>query len=64
MMTEYKVRITAYVETSQFVEAENEEQACELARQEWSESFIVLNTKTEALSDFSDIIGYEPEELV
>jgi hypothetical protein len=63
MMKEYKVRITAYVETSEFVEAENEEQACRLAEQKWTDAYIVYNPDLQEYSDFSEIIGYEPEEV-
>jgi hypothetical protein len=63
-MKTYKVRITAYVETSIVVEADNDDQACELAQQEWSDNFIVQNTYSKDLSNFSEIIGYEPEEVI
>jgi|Wag4MinimDraft_6_1082665.scaffolds.fasta_scaffold111492_2 hypothetical protein len=63
-MKTYKVRITAYVETSIVVEADNDDQACELAQQEWSDNFIVQNTYSKDLSNFTEIIGYEPEEVI
>ena len=63
-MKTYKVRITAYVETSQIVEAEDEDQACELAQQEWSDNYIVQNTYSKNLSNFTEIVGYEPEEVI
>jgi hypothetical protein len=62
-MKEYKVRITARVDTIEFVEAENEEQACLLAEQKWTETYIVYNPDLREYSDFSEIIGYEPEEI-
>jgi hypothetical protein len=52
------------VETSIVVEADNDDQACELAQQEWSDNFIVQNTYSKDLSNFSEIIGYEPEEVI
>jgi hypothetical protein len=63
-MKNYEVRITAYVETTEIVEAENEEQACELAEQKWSEAHTVYNSEQDEHSGFYDIIGYEPEEVI
>jgi hypothetical protein len=63
MMKSYKVRLTAYVETTEIVEAENEEQACRLVEDEWAESFVVYNTYTKEPSSFDDILAYEPEEI-
>lgn len=63
MKKSYEVRITAYVETTTFVEAEDLEQACLLAENDWAESFVVYNTDTQEYSSFSEIIGYEAKEL-
>jgi hypothetical protein len=63
-MKSYEVRIVARVDTAIVVEAESEEQACELAEQEWSDNFIVQNTYSKNLSNFTEIIGYEPEEVI
>ena len=62
-MKRYKVRITSYVETTNIVEAESKEEACRLAENDWAETFVVLNTYSNEPSSFSDIIGYEPEEV-
>ena len=63
-MKRYKVRLVARVDTSIVVEAQSEEEACLLAEEEWSDNFIVYNTYSKDLSNFTEIIGYEPEELV
>jgi hypothetical protein len=62
-MKEYKVKITATIDTSRFVDAENEEEACLIAEREWGATYIIHNPDTNEFLDFSDIIGYEPEEL-
>lgn len=63
-MKRYEVRLVARVDTTIVVEAEDEEQACLLAEEQWSDNFIVYNTYSKELSNFTEIIGYEPEELV
>jgi hypothetical protein len=63
MMTEYKVNIVARVNTTLIVEAEDEEQACLLAEQKWTDTYIVYNPDLQEYSDFSTVIGYEPEEV-
>ena len=63
IMKRYKVRITALVETTNIVEADSKEEACLLAENDWAETFVVLNTYSNEPSGFSDIIGYEPEEI-
>ena len=63
-MKRYEVRITAYVETTEVVMADNEEHACMLAEQQFGEAFVVYNSDQETYSPFGEIIGYEPEELV
>jgi hypothetical protein len=62
-MAWYKVRITANLETSTIIEAENEEEAGELAENEFGGTYVVLNTETDDYIRFTDIIGYEPEEV-
>lgn len=62
-MKEYKVRIMATVDTTEIVEAESIEEANRKAEEQWSDTFIVLNTYSKELENFTDIIGYEPVEL-
>jgi hypothetical protein len=64
MMKQYEVNIVARIDTTILVNAENEEQACLLAEQEWGDTYIVYNPDLKEYSDFSTIIGYEPEEVV
>jgi hypothetical protein len=63
MMTEYKVNIVARVNTTLIVEADNEEEAISLAEQKWTDTYIVYNPDLQEYSDFTTIIGYEPEEV-
>jgi hypothetical protein len=63
-MKRYEVRITAYVETTEVVMADNEEHACMLAEQQFGEAFVVYNSDSEAYTIYDDILGYEPQELV
>lgn len=63
-MKSYEVNIVARVNTTLIVEAEDKEQACEIAEQEWGEAYIVYNPDTQEYSDFSEIIGYEPDEVI
>jgi hypothetical protein len=62
-MTQYEVNIVARIDTTILVNAESKEQACEIAEQEWGETYIVYNPDLKEYSDFSTIIGYEPEEV-
>ena len=62
-MPKYKVRLTAYVETTQIVEADDEEQACELLEEEWGQSWVVHNTVEKSYRSFDDILAYDPEEV-
>lgn len=62
-MKQYEVNIVARVETTQFVEAEDKEQACEIAEQEWGREHLVYCSETEEYEVFDTIIGYEPVEL-
>jgi hypothetical protein len=62
-MKRYEVRITAYVETTEVVMADNEEHACMLAEQQFGEVFTVYNADVETYKPFDDILGFEPQEL-
>jgi len=62
-MKRYEVRITAYVETTEVVMADNEEHACMLAEQQFGEAFAVYNADVETYKPFDDILGFEPQEL-
>ena len=62
-MKRYEVNLVARLETTEIVEAENEEQACLLAEQQFGQTFVVYNSDEETYSSFTEIIGYEPEEV-
>jgi hypothetical protein len=62
-MKKYEVNIVARLETTEIVMAENEEQACLLAEQQFGDIFVVYNSDVETYSSFDEIIGYEPEEI-
>jgi hypothetical protein len=62
-MKQYEVNIVARLETTEIVMAENEEQACLLAEQQFGNIFVVYNSDEETYSSFDEIIGYEPEEV-
>jgi hypothetical protein len=62
-MKEYEVKITAYVESFEIVQADNEDEAVSLANQQFSEGFAVYNTATKKIDVFTDVIAYEPEEI-
>jgi hypothetical protein len=61
-MKEYEVKITAYVESFEIVQAENEDEAVELANDLFTGTYGVYNTETEEISLFTDVIAYEPKE--
>jgi hypothetical protein len=61
-MKEYEVKITAYVESFEIVQAENEDEAVLLANDLFTGTYGVYNTETEEISLFSDVIAYEPKE--
>lgn len=62
-MKQYEVNIVARLETTEIVMADNEEQACLLAEQQFGNTFVVYNSDVETYSSFDEIIGYEPEEI-
>jgi hypothetical protein len=62
-MKQYEVNIVARLETTEVVMADNEEEACILAEQQFGETFVVYNAEAETYGPFTEIIGYEPEEL-
>ena len=62
-MKRYEVRLSAYVETVEIVEAENEEQACRMVEDQWGEMFVVYNTYTKTYDSFDEILAYEPQEI-
>ena len=62
-MTQYEVNIVAEAQTTILVNAESKEQACEIAEQEWGQTHIVYNQETQEYINFTNIIGYEPEEV-
>jgi hypothetical protein len=61
-MKEYEVKITAYVESFEIVQAENEDEAVLLANDLFTGTYGVYNTETEEISLFTDVIAYEPKE--
>jgi hypothetical protein len=63
-MKRYEVNIVARLETTEVVMADNEEHACMLAEQQFGEVFAVYNADVKTYEPFTEIIGYEPEELV
>ncbi len=62
-MKEYEVKITAYVESFEIVEADNEDEAEKLAYELFTGTYGVYNTDTKEVSLFSDVIAYEPKEM-
>ncbi len=62
-MKEYEVKITAYVESFEIVQADNEDEAVELARELFVGTYAVYNLETKEANSFSDVIAYEPEEI-
>ena len=61
-MKEYEVKITAYVESFEIVEAENEDEAEKLAYDLFTGTYGVYNRDTDNISLFTDVIAYEPKE--
>jgi hypothetical protein len=62
-MKSYEVNIVARVNTTLVVEAETEDEAIALAEQKWTDTYIVYNPDLQEYSDFTTIIGYEPQEV-
>jgi hypothetical protein len=62
-MKRYEVNIVARLETTEVVMADNEEHACMLAEASFGEAFSVYNSDVETYEPFTEIIGYEPDEL-
>jgi hypothetical protein len=62
-MKRYEVKITARVETTEVVMADDEEHACLLAEASFGEAYSVHNSDLETNEAFTEIFGYEPEEL-
>jgi hypothetical protein len=60
----YEVKIVARLETTEVVMADDEEHACSLAEASFGEAFAIYNSDIETYEPFTEIIGYEPEELV
>jgi hypothetical protein len=62
-MKEYEVKITAYVESFEIVEAENEDEAEKLAYDLFTGTYGVYNRDTDNISLFTDVVAYEPKEI-
>jgi hypothetical protein len=62
-MKEYEVKITAYVESFEIVEADNEDEAEKLAHELFTGTYGVYNTETKEVQLFTTVIAYEPEEV-
>ena len=62
-MKEYEVKIAAYVESFEIVQAENEDEAEKLAYDLFTGTYGVYNKDTEEISLFTDVVAYEPEEI-
>jgi preprotein translocase subunit SecB len=62
-LKQYEVNIVARLNTTLLVNAEDEEQACLIAEQEFGGTFSVYNRDIEEHESFTEIIGYEPEEI-
>jgi hypothetical protein len=62
-MKEYEVRINAYVESFEIVEADNEDEAVKLAHELFRGTYAVYNLETKEANSFTDVIAYEPKEV-
>jgi hypothetical protein len=62
-MKQYEVKITAYIEDIVLIDAEDEDEACQLAETEWADTYIVYDPDQKEYLSFTSIIAYEPEEV-
>jgi hypothetical protein len=62
-MKEYEVKITAYVESFEIVQADNEDEAERLAHELFTGTYAVYNTDTKEVNTFTDVVAYEPKEI-
>ena len=62
-MKQYEVNISAYIDDIVLIEAESKEQAMLLAEEEWASTYIVYDPDQKEYKSFTNIIGYEPEEV-
>ena len=62
-MKQYEVNVSARVDSVILIEAEDEEQACLLAEEDFADTYVLYNPDQNEYRSFSSIIGYEPTEV-
>jgi hypothetical protein len=62
-MKQYEVNVSARVDSVILIEAEDEEQACFLAEEDFADTYVLYNPDQDEYRSFSSIIGYEPTEV-
>jgi hypothetical protein len=62
-MKQYEVNISAYINAVILIDAEDEDEACRLAENDFAETYVIYNPDQEEYRSFTDIIGYEPTEV-
>jgi hypothetical protein len=62
-MKQYEVNVSARVDSVILIEAEDEEQACLLAEEDFADTYVLYNPDQDEYRSFSSIIGYEPTEV-
>ena len=62
-MNQYEVNVSARVDAVILIEAEDEEQACLLAEEDFADTYVLYNPDQNEYRSFSSIIGYEPTKV-